>query len=33
VPELSEIAKDKQFEPIAITLEEFETVWARREAR
>jgi hypothetical protein len=31
MPELSEIAKDPQFEPIEITQEEFETVWARRE--
>ncbi|RKG96087.1 hypothetical protein D7V97_36120 [Corallococcus sp. CA053C] len=29
MPELSEIAKDPQFEPVAITREEFEDVWAR----
>jgi hypothetical protein len=30
MPELSEIAKDRQFEPIEISPEEFESVWARR---
>jgi hypothetical protein len=33
VPELSEIAKDPQFEPVEVTREEFESVWARREPR
>lgn len=33
VPELSEIAKDPQFEPVEITRDEFENVWGRREAR
>jgi hypothetical protein len=32
MPELSEIAKDPQFEPVEIAQAEFETVWARREA-
>lgn len=32
VPELTEIAKDAQFEPVEISREEFEVVWARREA-
>ncbi len=30
VPELSEIARDPQFEPVEITRDEFEEVWARR---
>jgi hypothetical protein len=33
MPELSEIAKDPQFQPVEITREEFESVWSRREAR
>lgn len=33
IPELSEIARDPQFEPVEITQAEFEDVWARREAR
>jgi hypothetical protein len=33
MPELGEIARDAQFEPVEITREEFEDVWARREAR
>ena len=32
VPDLSEIAKGPQFEPVEITREEFEATWARREA-
>lgn len=32
IPELSDIAKDPQFEPVEITQEEFEAAWARREA-
>jgi hypothetical protein len=31
VPELGDIAKDSQFEPVEITREEFEAAWARRE--
>lgn len=31
VPELSEIARDPEFDPVAITREEFETIWARRQ--
>lgn len=31
VPELSEIAKDPHFEPVEISREEFEAVWARRQ--
>jgi hypothetical protein len=33
IPELTEIAKDPQFEPCEISREEFEAVWTRREAR
>ncbi|MGO8999384.1 MAG: DUF6881 domain-containing protein [Polyangiaceae bacterium] len=33
MPDLYEMAKDPQFEPAEITREEFEAVWARREAR
>ena len=33
MPELNEIAKDPQFQPVEITQREFESVWARREAR
>ena len=33
VPELSEIAADPQFEPVEITRDEFEAVWARREVQ
>ena len=29
MPQLSEIARDPQFEPVEITCEEFEGVWAR----
>ncbi len=32
LPELCEIGMDQQFEPAEITQEEFEAVWARREA-
>lgn len=31
VPDLSEIAKDPQFEPVEITPGEFEAAWRRRE--
>lgn len=30
VPELSDIAKDPQFQPIKISKNEFEEVWAKR---
>lgn len=30
IPELDEIAKDRQFEPAAITKDEFESIWAQR---
>ena len=30
LPELSEIAKDSQFEPAEITPEEFESIWSQR---
>jgi len=33
MPQLSEIARDPQFETVEITCEEFEGVWARREKR
>jgi hypothetical protein len=33
MPVLSEIAKDAQFEPVEITQDEFESVWARRDAK
>jgi hypothetical protein len=32
VPALTEIVKDPQFEPSEISREEFEAVWARRQA-
>ena len=32
VPELSEIAKDSQFQPIEISMNEFEEVWAKRKS-
>lgn len=31
IPTLGEIASDPQFEPVEITKEEFEAVWAKRE--
>lgn len=30
IPTLSEIASDPQFDPVEITKEEFEEVWAKR---
>jgi hypothetical protein len=33
IPELSEIAKDPQFDPVEIGQEEFEAAWARRDVR
>ena len=30
IPPLAEIASDSQFEPVEITQEEFEEVWAKR---
>jgi hypothetical protein len=30
VPHINEIAKDKQFKPITITKEEFESIWDKR---
>ena len=32
MPELAEIAKDRQFEPADITREEFEMVWNERKS-
>jgi hypothetical protein len=32
VPELAEIAKDPQFDPVEIGREDFEAIWARRRA-
>ena len=33
IPVLAEIASDSQFEPVEITKEEFEDVWAKRKRR
>lgn len=30
VPEISEIAKEPEFEPVEITREDFESIWAKR---